>query len=102
MTIYQGRAPLTMVRLVDGGFRNVFEGEVVSGDAVEPEHLKRYLRKGFLVEHEGEKSEPEGVPAKSASKGDWEAYARSQGATDEDLDGKSKADLIDAYGAEQV
>lgn len=39
------------------------------------------------------------VPAKSAAKGDWEAFARTQGATDADLEGKSKDDLIAAYGA---
>lgn len=40
----------------------------------------------------------DGPPAKSALKPEWEAYARSQGASDADLDGKSKDDLINAYG----
>ena len=39
------------------------------------------------------------APAKSASKADWEAYARSQGATDADLDGATKDSLVTKYGA---
>lgn len=41
------------------------------------------------------------VPTKSSSKADWEAHARAQGATDEDLAGKTKDDLIAAYGTEE-
>ena len=61
MKIYVSAVPLTMVRLIDGGYRNVLQGEQVAGDAVEPENLKRHLRKGFLVEAE-EAEEVEGEP----------------------------------------
>ena len=40
----------------------------------------------------------EGAPAKSANKGEWETFARAQGATDADLDGLSKDAMIERYG----
>ena len=43
---------------------------------------------------DGTSTEP---PAASASKGAWTAYARAQGATDADLDGKTRDQLRDAY-----
>lgn len=93
---YVSAVPLTMVRLVDGGYRNVLEGDQIAGEAVDPDDLKRLVRKGFLVEKDDD--QPAGPPAKSAPKGAWEAYARSQGATDEDLDGVTKDDLVATYG----
>jgi hypothetical protein len=38
------------------------------------------------------------VPAGNASLEDWQDYARAQGASDDDLDGKSRNDLRDTYG----
>lgn len=97
--IYVSAVPLTMVRTVDGGYRNVLEGDPIAGEAVDTTDLERLVRKGFLVEFETDEAvDPSGPPAKSASKGDWEAYARSQGATDEDLDGVTKDDLVATYG----
>lgn len=47
-------------------------------------------------------SEPEqgddGKPAGNASTEAWQEYAKSQGATDEELDGKSRDELRDTYG----
>jgi hypothetical protein len=37
-------------------------------------------------------------PKKSAKTEEWQEYARSKGATDADLEGKSRADLIAEYG----
>lgn len=96
-TIYTSAVPLTMVRTVEGSYSNVLQDEQIPGEIVHPDDLKRLVRKGFLVEVEATE-EPSGPPAKSASKGDWEAYARSQGATDEDLDGATKEDLVATYG----
>lgn len=48
---YVSAVPLTMVRLVDGGYRNVLEGDPIAGEAVDAKDLKRLVRKGFLVEH---------------------------------------------------
>lgn len=49
-----------------------------------------------------ESSEPDngtdGKPAGNASTEVWQDYARSKGATDADLEGKSRDDLRDAYG----
>lgn len=101
MTTYVSAVPLAMVRTIDGGYRNVYRDEEVAGAAVDPDNLERLVRKGFLVEKDETSDDSdgsEGPPAKSANKAAWEAYARSQGATDEDLDGTSKDDLIAAYG----
>ena len=38
-------------------------------------------------------------PARSAPKADWEAFARAQGANEEDLEGQTKDDLVSAYGS---
>lgn len=63
------------------------------------ERCKELVEEGMLEEvSDAEAGGDDGPPAKSASKGDWEAYARSQGAEDDDLDGKTKDDLIAAYG----
>lgn len=62
--IYTSAVPLTMVRTVDGGYRNVFQDEAISGDSVDSANLKRLVRKGFLVE---EKSA--GKPVKAAPTG---------------------------------
>ncbi|MFF9910622.1 hypothetical protein [Streptomyces sp. NPDC013457] len=43
---------------------------------------------------------PAGPPAKSASKGDWVAYAVSQGADQAEAEKATKDDLISAYGGD--
>lgn len=96
MTTYVSAVPLAMVRTVEGSYRNVYQDEPIEGEAVEPENLKRLVRKGFLVESAADAAE--GPPAKGAKLEVWQDYARTQGATDEDLDGVTKADLIAAYG----
>jgi hypothetical protein len=50
-------------------------------------------------ESEGEGDEGAEVPAKSASKGDWEAYAVSQGYDAEE--GLTKDQLIERYGVSE-
>jgi predicted component of type VI protein secretion system len=42
-----------------------------------------------IVEHE--------APARNASLEVWQEYARALGATEDDLDGKTRGDLIDTY-----
>jgi hypothetical protein len=105
MASYQVTAPLVIVRDLTGDSPGpdiyIYQGG----------RLPAFLTKEQLANLEGmvEKvDEPKaddpaydpasGAPGKSAKKGDWEAFARSKGATDEDLDGKSKDDLIAAYG----
>lgn len=43
----------------------------------------------------GSQDDDGGAPAKSATKGEWEAYAASQGV---DTDGMTKDEIIDAVG----
>lgn len=99
---YVSAEPLTMVRVGSGEavtMAYVFEGAPVP-EGADPDDVKRLVDEGFLVEQEvADSGDEDGPPAKSASKGDWEAYARSQGASDEDLDGQTKDDLIETYGA---
>lgn len=52
--IYVSAVPLTMVRTVAGGYQNVLEGDQIAGEAVNPEDLKRLVRKKFLVEKKDE------------------------------------------------
>lgn len=97
---YKVTAPLVIIANADGKSGDWY-GYV---DAIVPaglndERCKQLAVEGMLEEvSETEADDAAGPPAKSASKGDWEAYARSQGATDEDLAGKTKDDLVDAYG----
>ena len=42
----------------------------------------------------------ENAPTKSANKGEWEAFARKHGATDDDLNGLSKDAIIERFGYE--
>lgn len=75
-------------------------------DAVIPsgfndERCKQLVKDGMLEQASADSGTDDGPPAKSANKGDWEAYARSQGATDADLEGKTKDDLVDAYGSSE-
>lgn len=47
---------------------------------------------------EAEEAEGDGVPNKSASKGDWVDYAVSQGADEDEAEAATKDDLIATYG----
>jgi hypothetical protein len=52
-------------------------------------------------EHDDEPDDPDGdgpIPAKSADKATWVAYAVSQGASEEEANAATKDDLITAYG----
>lgn len=100
---YKVTAPLVIIANDDGTSGDWY-GYV---DAVVPQGLndkrcEQLVEEGMLEKvsaSEADSSASDGPPAKSASKGDWEAYARSQGATDADLEGKTKDDLVDAYGS---
>lgn len=97
---YIGKAPLTMVRTTAGSYVHVFAEDAVPADITDDD-LKRLLDEGYIVEAPAAEDSADsdgGAPAKSATKADWEAYARSQGATDADLEGKTKDDLVNAYG----
>jgi hypothetical protein len=107
----QVTAPCVVVKDESGAQRMFLAGAVLPA-GLDGDHVKQLLDQGMVEEGQvvgiveddafDEELENEDVevetPAKSASKGDWEAFARSQGATDADLDGLTKDDLIAAYG----
>lgn len=114
MANYIGKEALTLVR-VGPSLAYVHRGEPVP-EGASAEELKRLEDEGYIVkgqvgdviEDDSDSSEGSGdtgdsgsdeAPAKSASKADWEAYARSQGATDEDLKDATKDGLVAKYGA---
>lgn len=82
-------------------FTRYRKGDVVDLDV---EDARRLVKAGAVTpvsETDGDDgSDADTAPAKSASKADWEAYARAEGATDADLDGVTKDDLVAAYGGE--
>lgn len=94
---YVVTAPLVIARDETGRQHHLYAGAVLS-DNVDPAQLKQLIESDMVAEATAD--EPtDGPPAKSASKGDWEAYARSQGATDDDLEGKTKDELVSTYGS---
>ncbi|MDT9688191.1 hypothetical protein Q5762_07445 [Streptomyces sp. P9(2023)] len=70
-----------------------------SEEAVELENLAANPASGWRRVDE-EPPAPAGPPAKSASKGDWVAYAVAQGADEAEAEKTTKDELISAYGGE--
>lgn len=64
---YVSAVPLTMVRLAEGGYSNVLQGDPIAGEAVDADDLKRLVRKGFLKEFDGGSNK---AAKKSAAGGD--------------------------------
>lgn len=64
-------------------------GEVSSETGSEPASTEPGAGEASAVE----------APAGNASLEDWQEFARSKGASDEDLEGKTRNDLRDSYGA---
>ena len=92
-------APVVVVRDESGAQHYFYEGAVLPA-GLDGDHVKLLLDDGLVgeVEASAEDAEVSGPPAKAAPKADWEAYARSQGATDADLEGQTKEDLVANYG----
>lgn len=62
------------------------------------EHLRLAAEaRGFKLERNDEEA-----PAKNAAKKQWVAYAKRQGATDDDLDGLSRDEIRDAYSGDNA
>src|SRR6201988_5570857 len=102
-TTYLVTAPFVNATVEDDNGAKVtlaFYRDQTIENAVEGDHLDKLVRAGYVEKASGSKasSSDDGGPAKSAPKGDWEAYARSQGASDEDLEGATKDDIIATYG----
>jgi hypothetical protein len=100
---YKVTGPLATPYLETGERIYLYEGAFLPSNVREGE-ADRLVDLGLVTEvdvdeEDGTEDSAGGPPAKSASKADWEAYARSQGATDDDLDGATKDDLIASYGS---
>lgn len=93
---YKVTAPLVIARDSTGRHHHLYTDAPLPAD-VDPDQLEQLVDAKMVAEVEDPSDDEK--PAKSAPKGDWEAYARSQGATDEDLDGKTKDELIASYGS---
>jgi len=90
----------------------LYRGDEVGGD-ITPDSVEHLKSLGFIADDEApvltQVEQPEGdapqpvvggdvpKPAGNAGLDEWTAYARSQGATDEDLDGLSRNDVRDLY-----
>lgn len=92
---------LVIAKNEDGSDRYLYEGAVLGGGLRKGE-VERLVEAGMV----GKDDEPAPAadkpssdkPAGNASLEAWSEYAKSQGATDDDLDGLSRDDLRDQYG----
>lgn len=94
----QVTAPLVIVG--DGtGRLHHFYRDAILPEGLDKDHLQQIVDQG-MVEETDNPTVPETPeqPAKSANKDAWIAWARSQGAEDDDVDGKTKDALIEEYG----
>lgn len=103
---YKVTAPLVIIPNADGvggdwyGYKDAVVPVGLNDARCEQLAKEGMLEKVSAAKASDDLAGEQGPPAKSASKGDWEAYARSQGASDEDLAGATKDDLIAQYGGE--
>jgi hypothetical protein len=112
--LYIGRAPLTLVS-VGARVAYVYAGDLVPEGATS-EELRRLTDEGYItailvadapevgdetvVEDPAVDGDPVvELPAGNASLEEWQDYARTQGATDADLEGKKRDELREQYGA---
>jgi hypothetical protein len=109
--VYVGIAPLTIVRRSNGQAQSVYAGGPVPADTLQ-EDLDRFVAEGFIQqvgedEVGGMQNDdpakyddpdgPGGVPARSASKVDWVAYAVSQGKSEEEANAATRDELAAEY-----
>lgn len=97
-------APLTLVQRSNGTTQYVYLHQVAPTDAL-PGDLDRLVAEGYLarVETPDTLVQPSVVsmPAKSAPKADWVAWAVSQGASEETAKAAKKEELVGSYGSDQ-
>jgi hypothetical protein len=96
---YVVKSPLVLVTDEQGSVQYLYAGAAVPA-YVSDDRIKE-LRKEGHIEKAGVTEPPvdEQPPAKNASLEKWQEFARSKGATDADLDGVSRDDLVAAYGS---
>jgi hypothetical protein len=99
---YTVTAPLVIVRPTDDDGRiagpdvYVYEGGTLP-DFVKGDNLQSLLD-SKMVEESKAADTGDGPPAKSANKPEWEAYAVSQGMSEEDAHAATKDDLVEKFG----
>ncbi|HEX4432794.1 MAG TPA: hypothetical protein VHZ96_26210 [Frankiaceae bacterium] len=88
---------------VGNEIRSLYRGGAVP-DGSDPEHVKLLTGRGLLVEAGETDHDPDGIgpiPAKSASRADWDAYAATQGLSEVDVAAfSSKEELQKHFGVE--
>lgn len=89
------KAPLVIAKAPNGSDVYVYRGSPLPEGLAdgEVERLADYLDDEPVVEAGVDER-----PAGNASLEEWQEFARAQGASDADLDGKSRNDLRDQYG----
>lgn len=100
----QVSAPLVVATTENGRVMHLYKGDVVPKD-VSKDSLDNLKSLGFVTGEEvdpiPESPEPVAAvaPAGNAGLEEWQEYARSRGASDADLDGKTRNELREQYGA---
>lgn len=94
----QVTAPLVIVGDGTGRLHHFYKDAILPA-GLDDDHVQQLVDQG-MVEETANPTVADEVkqPAKSATKDEWIAYARSQGASDEDVDDKTKDALIEAFG----
>lgn len=100
---YNVTSPLVIAKLQGGTYVHLYEGAPLPED-VDADQLKQLVDQKMVAEADtAPVDDPAddpgggGKPAGNASLEKWQEYARSQGASDADLDGVSRDDLRDRY-----
>jgi hypothetical protein len=99
-------APLVVLHGLDERHHYLYSGAVVVPEAYDRDQIKSLIEEGQLGS-EGERvaaladepphEEKPDAPSGNASLEAWQDYAKSQGASDDDLEGLSRNDLRDKY-----
>lgn len=99
MTTYTVTAPLVIVRNEDGSDRYVYQGAVLPSGGLAAGEAKRLMDDGLISSDAAPAPMGEVVekPVGNGSLQAWQEYAVSRGASQDDLDGKSRDDLRDEY-----
>lgn len=96
--VLQVTAPLVIVKDATGRMHHFYRDSILPG-GLDGDHVAQLVQDGMVEETANPTiSEAPTRPAKSASKDEWIAYARVRGASDAEIDGKTKDALIEAFG----
>lgn len=93
------KSPLVITKNPDGSDLYLYAGAEVP-EHVKGDELKRLKDGGFLSEDEkpADEKPADEKPHGNASLETWQKFAKSKGASDEDLDGLSRDEVRELYG----